>query len=99
MTQHYRNTHLLTDEARHSGTTIRWLLGQDLTENKDSPCCTVLHGNVVYAIGGRTEVKGNDSTTNQVCRLDLKKDNLEWEQIASMKVRRQVMGKAVFNGL
>ena len=44
-------------------------------------------------------MEGNDSTTNQVCRLDLKKDNLEWEQIASMKVRRQVMGAAVFNGL
>ncbi|CAK8684654.1 unnamed protein product [Clavelina lepadiformis] len=71
----------------------------DLPKNKFAPCCTVLHGNVVYAMGGRTEVDKDDSATNQVCRLDLKKDNLQWEQIASMNVRRRVMGAAVFNGL
>ncbi|XP_076807802.1 kelch-like protein 25 [Clavelina lepadiformis] len=68
----------------------------DLPQKKHAPCCTVLHGNVVYAIGGATEVK-DDSITSQVCRLDMKMDNLEWEVVASMKVRRRVMGAAVFN--
>ncbi|CAK8684650.1 unnamed protein product [Clavelina lepadiformis] len=69
----------------------------DLPENNIVLCCTVLHGNVVYAIGGTTEGSKNNSITNQVCRLDLKKDNLQWEEVASMKVRRGVMGASVFN--
>ncbi|CAK8684624.1 unnamed protein product [Clavelina lepadiformis] len=84
-----------TEVFNVSGSTKTTFLNLPL---KTNACCgAVLHESLVYLIGGCVESK-NNSITNQVYCFDMKKDIVQWDKVASMKVHRQVMGGAVLNG-
>ncbi|XP_076825297.1 kelch-like protein 36 isoform X2 [Clavelina lepadiformis] len=71
----------------------------DLNLGRTSLCSVLLHG-CVYAIGGEIlKDKGKDDSTNSVSRLNLNTEELKWEAVAPMRLKRMVMGATVLGDL
>ncbi|CAK8683092.1 unnamed protein product [Clavelina lepadiformis] len=71
----------------------------NLNVGRMSLCSVLLHG-CVYAIGGAIfKDKDKEDSTNRVSRLNLNTEELKWEEVAPMKLKRFVMGAAVLGDL
>ena len=58
--------------------------------------CSVMLNDHIYTMGGRYK-RGDDLyATNEVMKLNLKDENAKWEKVASMNVKRYVMGASVY---
>ena len=57
--------------------------------------CSLVLDDYIYCLGGDNENRESQRGTDNICRLNLRKQILGWEQVASMKTKRYLMGAAV----
>ena len=70
----------------------------DLPTRQIRTQCSVELNDYIYCIGGninKTELRGIDA----VWRINIKKENTNWERVASMNKKRRAMGAAVYDDL
>ncbi|XP_078494072.1 kelch-like protein 12 [Ciona intestinalis] len=89
--------HTLTTVTKFDLRTNQWSQLPDLPVGRDDAAAVVID-DVLYSIAGDLNTDGKFTATNIVHRMKLNEKVLKWEKVASMNVKRRVLGAAVLNG-